>query len=531
MRFGSNIAACLCAACLVGSVCAAGTLNVPGGFPTIQAAIDAAAAGDTVLVADGTYMGSGNSEIDFLQKAITLRSASGPANCILDGQSSTRLVRFHRGEGPNSVLQGFTLRSGFVDPSSPGDKFGAGILCENSNPTIIECIVTGNVAAGSGAGIQCSASAPLIADCIVVGNVSENDGAGINCVNGSDATIVRCLVSGNSTMEFNGAGVRCISSDPSIIDCDIVGNAAAFKGGAIRCRLCNATVINTRIRDNASSENGGGASVYHGNLTFFNCEFANNATGRAGGALFSQGGAVRLRNCLVFGNRSDDQGGGLHLVDAQRSSIVNCTIAANQAVRAGGGVWIRYTPQRIQNCVIWDNNPDAIRDLNGLGVVAFSIVEGGWAGSGNLDADPHFISTVTEDFHPGPGSPAIDAGSSPLVPRDSRDLDGDGDTSERLPIDLGGLARILDDSGVPDSGTAGDQSAVVDIGAYEFQGVTSNCPGDLTADSRVGLADLVVLLSNFGASADETAGDLDGDADVDLGDLFILLSRFGSVCR
>ncbi len=94
----------------------AAVIHVPSDQPTIQAGIDAAAAGDEVLVADGLYTGPGNRDVDFLGKAITVRSEYGPDNCIIDCQGSEMEQRrgfiFQNGEGRDSVLQGFTIRGG-----------------------------------------------------------------------------------------------------------------------------------------------------------------------------------------------------------------------------------------------------------------------------------------------------------------------------------------------------------------------------------------------------------------------------------
>lgn len=56
----------------------AATIRVPDHQPTIQAGIDAAMNGDTVLVADGLWIGEGNRDLDFGGKAIVVRSQSGP---------------------------------------------------------------------------------------------------------------------------------------------------------------------------------------------------------------------------------------------------------------------------------------------------------------------------------------------------------------------------------------------------------------------------------------------------------------------
>jgi hypothetical protein len=83
--------------------------NVPSVYLTIQAGIDAAGTGDTVLVEDGTYTGPGNRDIDFKGKAITVQSENGPASTIIDCQGLGRGFYFHNNEGKGSVLAGFTI--------------------------------------------------------------------------------------------------------------------------------------------------------------------------------------------------------------------------------------------------------------------------------------------------------------------------------------------------------------------------------------------------------------------------------------
>src|SRR5512140_2319174 len=98
----------------------AGTLRlVPSQYPTIQAAINAAVNGDQVVVADGVYTGTGNKNLDFYGKAITVRSASAnPALCIIDCQSSGRGFYFHTQEAPVARVEGFTIRNGSVNSGS-----------------------------------------------------------------------------------------------------------------------------------------------------------------------------------------------------------------------------------------------------------------------------------------------------------------------------------------------------------------------------------------------------------------------------
>jgi len=81
-------------------------LHVPSEYDTIQSAIDAASDGDEVVVADGIYTGDGNKNLEFLGKAITVRSENGPENCIIDCESSGRGFYFHHDEDSSSVVKG-----------------------------------------------------------------------------------------------------------------------------------------------------------------------------------------------------------------------------------------------------------------------------------------------------------------------------------------------------------------------------------------------------------------------------------------
>jgi hypothetical protein len=90
------------------------TYLVPADFPSIQAAIDYAADGDTVLVGPGTYV----ENIDFLGKLITVRSTDGRGVTTIDGGGGGSVVSFRTGETGESVLDGFTITN--------GDAFGGG---------------------------------------------------------------------------------------------------------------------------------------------------------------------------------------------------------------------------------------------------------------------------------------------------------------------------------------------------------------------------------------------------------------------
>lgn len=122
------------------------TIHVPEDYITIQAGIDVAVDSDTVLVADGTYTGSGNKDLDYSGKALTVMSENGPELTIIDCENDGRGLYFHSGEDALSRLEGFTIQNGY-------ERYGGGMYLYDSSPTITNCIFWGDTPnEGSGVG-------------------------------------------------------------------------------------------------------------------------------------------------------------------------------------------------------------------------------------------------------------------------------------------------------------------------------------------------------------------------------------------
>ena len=238
---------------------------------TIQRGIMEAFDGDTVLVADGTYMENPS----FHGKAITVQSVnSNPKVCIIDGDSRDSVVTFRNSEGADSILRGFTIQNSnrgiYCWNSSPTlagniitGNSSIGIHCDNSSTIITSNIITGNpdtgiycyrsspiitsntITGNPGTGIYCSESSSIITSNIITGNSHT----GIYCYYGSSPIITNNIITGNS-----GTAISCLyDSSATVISNTIAGNNGSNTGG-ISCYRSSATVINTILWDNMPQE-------------------------------------------------------------------------------------------------------------------------------------------------------------------------------------------------------------------------------------------------------------------------------------
>ncbi|MCP4711552.1 MAG: hypothetical protein GY869_23280 [Planctomycetes bacterium] len=216
-------------------------------FDAIQEGIDAAVDGDVVMVLDGVYRGVGNRDIDFRGKAITVSSEKGAENCIIDCQGTEiephRGFYFHNNERDDSVLDGLTITNGF-------QRKGGGISCNYSNPTIQNCIFTGNMASFGG-GLYIRDSNLTLDNCMFSGNSTVNQGnnGGAGMYNSKSSPIVtKCTFTGNSTYD-RGGGMYNNLSESTVISCTFTGNSAG-RGGGMYNDESTPTVTNCIFWDN-----------------------------------------------------------------------------------------------------------------------------------------------------------------------------------------------------------------------------------------------------------------------------------------
>lgn len=207
-----------------------------GDVPDIKTGILSAAPGDIVLLADGVYTGSMNTEISYGGKAIVIRSESGnPQACIIDCQGGpTNWVRgfcFYRNEGPGSVLEGVTVRNGYMYE-------GGGIWCWNASPTISNVVLVSNEATASGGGIYCGGVSNSAITNVTVCDNTALDGGGICCAYGASPVVVNSIFAFNS--EGSAVSLDAYSAGTIFSCCDIYGNGGGDWGGPIMGQFDNA---------------------------------------------------------------------------------------------------------------------------------------------------------------------------------------------------------------------------------------------------------------------------------------------------
>ncbi|MHC4535048.1 MAG: right-handed parallel beta-helix repeat-containing protein, partial [Planctomycetota bacterium] len=413
----------------------------------IQAAIDAAGPGDEIEVAPGTY----TEAINFNGKAIRLYSSGGPDVTTIDGTGHYHVVQCISGEGPDTVLEGFTITGGNANGVYPDDR-GGGMLNNNSSPTVTNCTFTGNTASAGGGMWNEEYSSPTVTNCTFSENLAGY-GGGMHNENSSSPILTDCSFSGNSASRYGG-GMYSKLSSPTVTNCTFSGNSAgSVAGGTVNVNKSKPNMIQPSFLYCM----GGGMCNIASSPTVTNCTFSGNSTEQFGGGMYNQSIGPALVNCTFIGNTARDGGGGMCNNVNSNTTVTNCTFSENSTGGYGGGMYnFNDSNPTIANCILWNNTASLSGpQISGLATVTYSDVQGGWSGTGNIDADPLFADA---DLRLSTGSPCINAGSNAALPPDTADLDSDGDTTEPIPLDLDGNARIF--------------NGVVDMGAYESQEVT-----------------------------------------------------------
>jgi parallel beta-helix repeat protein len=236
--------------------------NITGNkdYDTIQQAIDDSNDIDVIAITAGTHTGTGNRDIDFDGKAITVQSidpnlweivAATIIDCNGSSQNPHSGFYFDSGEDHNSIIAGITI----IRSAGPS---ASAIRCNNSSPAIKNCIIKDNLSdSGSGAGVcALDDSSPAIINCFLSNNHasgSDSNGGAISFQNGSDGLVANCILTANTAGNSGGA-MAASSSSPEYINCTIIGNNAPAGGALSSSGQSHPNVANCIIRDNLAAD-------------------------------------------------------------------------------------------------------------------------------------------------------------------------------------------------------------------------------------------------------------------------------------
>ena len=506
-------------------------------FCLIQDAIDAASDDDEIIIALGLY----TEDTDLLGKDLHVRCADPLNPAVVAG---TFLLGDMTGfTGDEILIEGFSFNDGTVTAfTSIGST--AIVTIAHCVFTNADCIAGGN---GESAGTltlnvdHCEfrnnttdSYALRLSGTDVTGRVTHCDFHDIDntaiLVSRSDEELVAQFGTvhiADCAFDNNAIGIRIDSRDPIVTDCAFTNHSHAIQVYTVEnfsdifdCFPSRPTILRCSFDSNTVDESRGityGAGIdirplplfcenASGEVRIIECEFLNN-TADFGAAVSNQGWRVTIANSMFAGNGSGimravyNAGHDMRIVNSvfsgngiavgnslSRLTMENCTLANNfiGAASSGDG-----DEARAINCIAYANTNVGI---GGFVSVTYSDVQEGTAGVGNINTDPMFVDpdgpdnvlgTADDDLRLMVSSPCIDAGDGDSI------LVGFYDAAENL--------RITDDPASTDTGIG----PPIDMGAYEYQpDAPTPCPGDTNGDGFVDLADLLNVLSNWGADCE-----------------------------
>jgi hypothetical protein len=360
-----------------------GSIATP--FTTVQEAIDAAAEGDDILVAGGTY-----AAIVVSEKEVHLFGGYDPGFMAVDPEipsvvegtpTAAAVTLFESGA---SILDGFVVRGG-----QRGVVIDADYLSTTNAPVVRNNVIEQNgTAALVGGGVfadHCAAS--------FIGNTVRDNVAD------------------------RGAGIATLCNELLVEDNVIEDNVAhGDHGGGLYMSGAMLTVRGNVVRNNevgviAGYGWGGGALVYGtgASATFERNVFTDNLAKSLGSAAFVDDGAIAtFAGDLFFANRCGDEGGNALLVDgydidvSSRATMTNVTIASHDCPSTTGNainVQAQSTVELV-NSIVWGNaGDDFATDPTSTISATYTLSEEPLDGTGNLSDDPRFVAPAAGDFH------------------------------------------------------------------------------------------------------------------------------------
>ena len=379
-------------------------------------------------------------------------------------------VIYTTGVSSATKVDGLTISGGNANGIGIGNDTGGGMYNDNfSSPSLTYCTFLQN-SGGGGGGMYNINSSPMLTNCSFSQNKSNGDGGGMHNDGSSSPSLTNCTFSQNNAFIDGGGMCNEDSSSPSLTNCTFSQNNAyvdgGFGGGGMYNEGSSSPILtNCTFSQNNAYANGAGGGIlvfsFSASLTLTNCSFfQNTANGSLGGGGILNIGTPTLTNCTFSQNNATDGGG---IADYGSLTLTNCSFSENTATSRGGGMYSESTSPIIRNSIFFGNTaPNGKSWLGGTPDVAYTLIEeatlptGTNNGNNIFNQNPLFTNAATGDLTLQTGSPAIDAGNNAAIP-------------VGVTTDLAGNPRT--------------SNAIVDTGAYEFQGVITSPEINLVGNS------------------------------------------------
>ncbi len=403
---------------------------------------------DATAILDGFTVSDGNADTgstpNILGGGIYNYDSSGPtlSNLIFSNNSATSGGAIYNWlSSPNLTNVTFSGNSATV--------CGGGMFNNQSSPSLTNVTFSSNTAPCGGAVTNYINSQSTMTNVTFDSNTAFQGGAIYN--DNSNPIMTSVTLTGNSAQ--SGGGMYNLYSNPSLSSVTFSANSATIRGGAIYNDDSSPQLANVTFTGNTAATSGGAVFNEDSFPIFNNVLFSGNtATGDfgSGGGMSNSYSSPTLTNVTFSGNSAVYYGGGI-VNDDSSPTLTNVTFVGNSAGNGGGMANLfAGTKPVVTNSILWGNTPDQIfnQPLSTV-TITYSDVQGGWAGTGNINADPLLgpLSdnggfTLTHAL--GEGSPAIDAGNPSNCPATDqrgvlRPVDGDGVDGPRC--DMGAFER------------------------------------------------------------------------------------------
>ena len=292
---------------------------------SLQAVIDAAASGDTLII-KGTCFGTSDTQKDLTLQGVSTKQF-GVAT-LDGGGASDPVLTAASYEGTSVVINDLTITHGggrglFIQGSATltrtivSDNGASGIDGDYSSVSVTDSTISGNGGSGirgfrivvrvSGSTVSGNERNGLGADFMIVrdSTVSRNGGVGVGV--GVDGSL---LVTNSTISDNRGSGVGLFEASLSLESSTITGNSTSGSGGGISGFHSSAYVADSTVADNTAALDGGGINTE--DVTLINSTVSDNTAGGKGGGIHATY-SVTLTDSTVSGNTASSSGGGIFL--------------------------------------------------------------------------------------------------------------------------------------------------------------------------------------------------------------------------